>query len=124
MRSNWLQLGFLMLSFAGSISAMSIQAATLKLWTDVTTDGDVWTVIPHVTAHVGQELRYRISASKEGPSGRSQTNQSGRITVSSTGTGTLGSLHIGVGSRDHCDIAIEVFDGTELIGDITLQLPQ
>jgi hypothetical protein len=96
----------------------------VRLWTEVSSDGDLWKVVPHVEATAGTSLRYEIVAKKTGHSGNSNTRQSGNLAVGADGTGTLASLKIGVAAEDHCDIDVKVYAGSEVVGNLTLRLPQ
>jgi hypothetical protein len=96
----------------------------VKLWTEVSSDGDLWKVVPRVEAAAGSALRYQIVAKKTGHSGSSNTKQSGNLAVGSDGTGTLASLKIGVATEDQCDIDVKVYSGNEVVGNLTLRLPR
>jgi hypothetical protein len=96
----------------------------VRLWTEVTSDGDLWKVVPRVEAPAGSALRYEIVAKKAGRSGSSNTLQSGNLAVGADGTGTLASLRIGVGAEDRCDIDVKVYGGSDVVGDLTLRLPR
>lgn len=122
MNSRWQQLGLGILFTFGS-SAMATQLS-VRLWTEVTHEGDLWKVIPRVEAAAGSALRYEIVAKKTGHSGNSNTRQSGNLAVGSDGTGTLASLRIGVGAEDSCDIDVKVYAGSEVVANLTLRLPR
>ena len=96
---------------------------SIRLWSDISSAGNIWTIVPHVTAPAGRVFRYEIAAKKSGVSGSSQTHQAGKVGWSATGTGTLSTLKISIGTNEHCAVEIKVFDGNETIATQTLALP-
>jgi hypothetical protein len=96
----------------------------VRLWTEVSAEGNLWTVVPHVEAPPGSALRYEIVVRKTGHSGRSDTRQSGQFAVGNDGARSLASLRIGVGAEDQCDVDVKVFAEAELAADLTVHLPR
>jgi hypothetical protein len=114
--------GIVLLLAAGS-NAMANEPP-VRLWTEVVSEGELWTVVPHVEAPAGSSLRYEVLAKKVGHSGRSNTRQSGKITVGAGGSGALVGLRIGVGPEDRCDVDVTVFSGQDIAANLTLHLPR
>ena len=112
----------LMLLLTAGIDAMAA-SSEVRLWAEVTRDGNRWTVVPHVAAGEGRVLRYEMSTSKEGPSGRSTTRQGGRLASPGDSARALASVQIDLGARDHCEVFVRVLEGDVPVGDLSLQLP-
>jgi hypothetical protein len=110
----------LLLLLAGTAMAMS---SSVQVWTEVTTEGELWAVLPHIKGPAGSALRYEMVTKKSGRSGTTNTRQSGNVLVNTDGSGTLAQLKIGVGPDDQCDIDIKVYDGNTLTASLDLHLP-
>lgn len=98
-------------------------SSEVRLWAEVTRDGNRWTVVPHVAADAGRALRYEMSTSKEGPSGRSSTRQGGHLALQGDSERSLATVQIELGAHDHCEVVLRVLDGDVPVGDLSLQLP-
>jgi hypothetical protein len=118
---QWWRYGWSLLLATGTIAMAT--PIPVRVWTEVTTQSDLWTVVPHVEASPGRALDYEILAKKSGRSGTSNTSQSGKLTVGAEGSSALATLSIGVGSEDRCDVEIKVFEDSEVVGTIKLRLP-
>ena len=81
-------------------------------------------VVPHIAAPAGARLRYEVISTKEGGSGRSNTNQSGTVNVGPDGSAKLSSLSVGVTPQDRYVITVKVFDGPKLVAEEVLRYPQ
>ncbi|AYH44647.1 curli-like amyloid fiber formation chaperone CsgH [Azoarcus sp. DN11] len=112
----------LIMLLAGVGDAMAASSG-VRVWAEVTRDGNRWTVAPHVAADAGRVLRYEMSTSKEGPSGRSSTRQGGRVVTQGDAARPLATVQIELGGHDHCKVAVRVLDGDVPVGDLSLQLP-
>jgi hypothetical protein len=97
--------------------------ATYRLWAETSMHGDTWTVVPQIAAPVGSTLRYQIVSKKTGHSGRSNTSQSGTVTIGADGARVLATLNLGVGEGDRCEIEVKVFEGALPVAAIVLNSP-
>lgn len=86
-------------------------------------DGQL-TVVPHVAAPAGARLRYEMVSTKEGGAGRSNTSQSGNVSVGTDGSAQLAKLQVGVGPQDKYVFTVKVFDGAKLVAEQVLRHPQ
>jgi hypothetical protein len=94
-----------------------------RLWTDVKSEGNGWTVVPHLDARAGTSLRYEILARKVARPENVITTEGGEFTVGSGGQFALAGLRIGVGIDQLCDVDLKIFDGSAMVGSLTLRLP-
>lgn len=97
--------------------------ASVRLWSQVSNTGNMWTVVPHVDAPAGRVFGYEIAADKTGDSGTSKTRQTGTVSMPATATASLSSLTIGIAPHEHCVIEIKLFEGSKTIDSQTLTLP-
>jgi hypothetical protein len=95
-----------------------------RVWLDASTRGRTLTVVPHVAAPGAATLHYEIVSTKIGTSGRSNTRQSGRVTVDEDGRGTFATLSLGIAPDDHYFIAVKVFDRSKLVAQDVLNYPR
>lgn len=109
-----------------SIFGMNTMAneSSIRLWTDVSSAGNLWTIVPHVDAPPGHIFDYEISAHKSGSSGNSHTYQAGHVGLSASGTAAMAHITMSISPNDRCDIEVRLFDGKEIIETQTLALPQ
>lgn len=98
-------------------------SSAVRLWADVTRDGNRWTVVPHLAADAGRVFRYEMSMSKEGPSGRSMTRQGGRLASQDESARPLATVQVELGAHDHCEVLVRVLEGDVPVGDLSLKLP-
>ncbi|MBD5805382.1 curli assembly protein CsgC [Azoarcus sp. Aa7] len=119
---SWWRCAPLILLLAAGIDAMAASSA-VRLWADVTRDGNRWTVVPHVAADAGRVFRYEMSTSKEGPSGRSTTRQGGRLASQDESARPLATVQVELGAQDHCEVLVLVLEGDVPVGDLSLKLP-
>jgi hypothetical protein len=120
----WWRTGLVLLLAAGTNAMTTATQLPVRLWTEVLNQGELWTVVPHVEAPAASALRYEILAKKVGHAGRSNTSQSGKLTVGAEGSSALSSLRIGVGPEDSCDVDVTVFSDTDVVAKLTLHLPR
>ncbi len=96
----------------------------LKLWADVSSTGNIWTIVPHLRHPAGQQLRYEILASKKGRSGQSLTRQSGQVPSTDQGDFALATLSLGIPPDENCEVDVRVFDQNRQVADLKLTLPR
>lgn len=86
-------------------------------------DGQL-TVVPHIAAPANTRLRYELVSTKEGGAGRSNTSQSGHVSVGADGSAKLATLRVGVNAQDKYVFTVKVFDGAKLVAEEVLRHPQ
>ena len=99
----------------------------IRLWADVNQNDEVWTVVPHLEATpraTSGHYDYVISSHKVGQSGRSDTRQSGQVRIGTGEQAMLGNLRIAIRKGDSCIVRVSVYSELELVGKLTLDLPQ
>jgi hypothetical protein len=95
-----------------------------KLHIDSTVQASKLIVVPVIAAPAGSRLRYEMVSSKQGHSGKSNTSQSGGVTVGADGSAKLSTLSLGVGADDRYLITVKVYDGGKLVAEDALRYPQ
>jgi hypothetical protein len=120
MPARYFAIGLIM---TASVNVMANETA-YRLWIESSVDGRTLTVAPHMTGPAGARLRYQITSSKLGVSGRSSTSQSGQFPLDENGSQPLATLKLGVGADDRYSIAVKVFDGAKIVAEQTLNYPR
>ena len=111
------------LLLATTSTAMA-NAPGYQLRLDSKVEGSTLTVVPHIAAATGARLRYEVVSSKQGSAGKSNTSQSGTVTVGPDGSAKLSSLSLSAGPSDRYVITVKVYAGVELVAQETLRYPQ
>jgi hypothetical protein len=111
------------LILTASANLMASETA-YRLWIESSVEGRTLTVAPHMTGPAGTHLRYQITSSKLGASGKSSTSQSGQFPLDEKGSRPLATLKLGVDADDRYSIAVKVFDGAKMVAEQTLNYPQ
>ena len=81
-------------------------------------------VAPVVTAPAGAKLRYDVTTTRVGSSGKSTSRQSGNVTVGGDGKASLSQVAISVSEQDRYEVRVEVYDGAKLVASETLTHPK
>jgi Thin aggregative fimbriae synthesis protein len=105
-------------------SAAMADTSGYKLRMDSSVEGGKLIVAPQIAAPAGAKLRYEMVSTKQGAAGKSNTSQSGGVTVGADGTAKLSTLSLGVGPNDRYLVTIKVFDGAKLVAEEVLRYPQ
>lgn len=87
-------------------------------------EGNTLTVVPHIAAATGARLRYEVVSSKRGSAGKSNTTQSGSVSVGADGSAKLSTLSLSLGPKDKYVVTVKVFAGTRLVAEEVLRYPQ
>jgi hypothetical protein len=95
-----------------------------KLHIDSTVQASQLIVVPVIAAPAGSRLRYEMISGKQGHSGKSNTSQSGGVTVGADGSAKLSTLRLGVGADDRYLITVKVYDGAKLVAEQVLRHPE
>ncbi len=112
---------FLLLALAGT--AMAGEPGYQLRIDSSLKDGQL-TIVPHIDAPTGARLRYEMVSTKEGGAGKSNTTQSGSVSVGADGAAKLATLRVGVGPQDKYLFTVKVFDGAKLVAEEVLRHPQ
>lgn len=110
------------LATAGASAMANEPGYNLRLESKV--EGSTLTVVPHIDAATGARLRYEMVSSKQGSAGKSNTSQSGTVTVGPDGSAKLSTLSLGLGPSDRYVITVKVYAGVELVAQEVLRYPQ
>ena len=95
-----------------------------KLRVDSRVEGSKLTVVPYIAAATGARLRYEVTSSKQGSAGKSNTSQSGNVSVGPDGSAKLSTLSLGLGPQDKYVVTVKVFAGAKLVAEEVLRYPQ
>ena len=81
-------------------------------------------ITPYVQSAQPRTLQYRVRATKEGPSGRSEVSQSGKVQIENAEPVALGRFAISSAATDQCRIELSLLEGGELLATYVLPCPQ
>ena len=81
-------------------------------------------ITPYIQSAQPRTLQYRVQASKEGTSGRSQISQSGTVTMEGDQPKALGTIGMSVSASDTCRIELSLTEAGELIATYVLPCPR
>jgi hypothetical protein len=104
-------------------SAMAEEPA-YRLRIDSTVEASKLIVSPVIAAPAGSRLRYEMISSKQGRSGKSNTSQSGAVTIGADGSGKLSTLRLGVGRDERYLVTVKVYDDGKLVAEQVLRHPE
>ena len=114
---NWLRAGML-----AAIGMLAIaDESDYRLWAESALRDRLWVVVPHLAAPPGRTVSYQIVSSKHGRSGKSETRQSGVVTIGPEGSAVLAGLRLGVAPEEQAEVVVKVFDGLREVADLVLQ---
>lgn len=82
------------------------------------------TLTPYVEAPAGARLRYELKSDREGAAGRSSTSQGGGVAVGESGSAKLSTLSFSVAPQDRYTVTVRVFEGSRLVAEKSLTVPQ
>lgn len=117
MRMLWL------LYLAASGTAMAGESL-YKLRIDSSLREGHLTLTPYVEAPAGARLRYEMKSDREGAAGRSSTSQGGGVAVGDSGSAKLSTLSFSVGPQDRYTVTVRVFEGSKVVAEKSLSVPQ
>ncbi len=110
------------LAFLCAAALANVPGYDLSLGAEVR--GGTLKVAPIVTAPAGAKLRYDVTTTRTGPSGNSNSRQSGNVTVGDDGKATLSQVAVNVSPQDRYEVHVEVFEGERVVAAKTLTHPQ
>lgn len=82
------------------------------------------TLTPYIEAPAGARLRYEMKSDREGAAGRSSTSQGGGVAVGDSGSAKLSTLSFSVAPQDRYTITVRVFEGSKVVAEKSLSVPQ
>ena len=83
--------------------------ADIQVWLETFVKAQTSIVIPHVESNVYQHLRYKITTTQEGQTGRSSIGQSGSVDLTPNVAEALSRLAIRRSAGDRCHIELILF---------------
>ncbi len=107
-----------------AVEAVPPGAGNFILTAEVSEQNHLWTISPELRAPDELLLQYEIVTEKTGPSGRSQTRQSGRVNASPDHPAKLARVTLGLRPEDNCTVDIRVFTDSALIAETQVRLPR
>ena len=105
-------------------SASLAGESAYRLRIDSSQDGGKLTLTPYVDGPAGARLRYEVKSDREGAAGRSSTSQGGGIAVGDSGSAKLSTLSFSVAPQDRYTVTVRVFEGTKMVAEKSLTVPQ
>jgi len=117
--SSSTSLGALLLIGSGSVLMAGEPGYRLSI--DSSVQDRQLSVTPRI-AGPGGTLRYEMTSTKLGASGRSVTRQSGQVAADAAGA-ALATLRLGVGEGDRYEISVKVYADGKLVAEQVLQHP-
>lgn len=114
----------LLIAYTSAVKAMPPDARNFILTAEVVEQNHLWTISPELKATDERLLQYEIVTEKTGPTGHSQTRQSGRVNASPDHPVKLARVTLGLRPDDQCTVDIRVFADTALIAETQIRLPK
>lgn len=115
--------GFFIFIFFLVGNIMPVHSSEIKTWIEMREVDQKLVVMPQVKASGDMQLRYELISIKGGKSGKSSTNQSGKISVLANQISKLSTLVLGVGETDGAQFTLKVYHENNLIGEDSLIFP-
>lgn len=88
-----------------------LDASMIDLWLDVSNQRGAQVVVPYIKVNVQAEASYRVYVLRAGPAGRSEINQSGKVTLQPDIASSLGQVSVNRAPNDNCRVEIRLFEG-------------
>lgn len=105
-------------------SASAAGESAYRLRIDSALDEGKLTLTPYVEAPAGARLRYELKSDRQGAAGRSSTSQGGGVAVGASGSAKLSTLSFSVAPQDRYTVTVRVFEGSKLVVEKSLTVPQ
>lgn len=83
--------------------------AALKAWLETFDGSQPAIIVPHIQTEQDVTLRYRITAHRDGPNGRSVVGQGATIKVTGGVPSALGRISLSYGPGDSCGIDLTIY---------------
>lgn len=106
-----------------SSSANADDNAAIKTWFKIVPEASSLLVLPMSQAESETRIRYEVSATKIGPSGRSTSKQGGQQILPAHQDVTLSTLQFGLTSGDKYQFEMRVFVDNNLSSTATAEYP-
>ena len=95
-----------------------------KAWFDAGQSGSLLAVTAYCSAGKEGRVRYRMDTSKRGPSGASNSTQSGTAVIVPNVPTALSRLNLGISPDDHYCITLKLFENGVLVAEGKLVYPE
>lgn len=106
-----------------SSSANADDNATIKSWFKIIPEANSLLVLPMCLAKNEKTIRYEVTATKVGPSGRSKSSQGGQQLLPANQEITLSTLQFGLTSGDKYQFEMHIFVNNHLTSTVTEEYP-
>ncbi|MER1968144.1 curli-like amyloid fiber formation chaperone CsgH [Castellaniella sp. GW247-6E4] len=83
--------------------------ANLRAWLETIDGSQPAIVIPHIQTEHDTTLRYRVTARRDGPDGRTVVGQGGTVNLTGGVPAALGRVSLNYGPEDSCGIELTVY---------------
>ena len=122
--TKWLLACLIPMINAGYAS-VSEEPGSSRAWIEVSESAGMLQVSPYaVVADHDAELRYSMTSEKQGPAGRSNSTQSGKVRVNKAKARQLASLGFGLHEGDHYRFTLELYEVDRLVARQVLEYPE
>ena len=106
-----------------SSSANADDNAAIKTWFKITPVANSLTVLPMCKSQRETPIRYEVTATKIGPSGRSKSSQGGQQILPAHQDITLSTLQFGLTSGDKYQFEMRIYVNNNLASSVTEEYP-
>lgn len=83
--------------------------AALKAWLETLDGSQPAIIVPHIQTEQDVTLRYRITAHREGPDGRTVVGQGATVKLTGGVPAALGRISLNYGAGDSCGIDLTIY---------------
>lgn len=97
--------------------------SSIKAWFKLAPKSDSLIVLPMVKGQNETMIRYEISATKIGPSGRSQNSQGGQLLLPAQQEMILSTLQFGLAANDLYQFKMRIFINNTAVATVTAEYP-
>lgn len=115
---------FLLICGALAVAVTPAMGEEWKAWLDARQSGSTLAVTAYCRAGKEGKVRYRMEASKQGPSGTSNSVQSGAAAVVPHEPTALSRLNLGLSPGDRYTISLKLFEDGTLVAEEILAYPE
>lgn len=104
---------FSILCLIGQPQPLMADGQKTKVWFEHQRQGESLSVSVYSQGDSETSLRYSLSTSKYGPSGKSKLNQSGNFTATSSSPTRLATQQLSLHANDRCEMTVKIYRGDE-----------
>ena len=100
------------------------KSADVALWAETAlTKEDQITLTPYIKTSNAAHLRYVFKVYKQGQSGRSKTQQSGKVSPQPNQPQALSALSLNLKTGDQISIELRIYEENKLVAELEFELP-